>query len=513
MSLGVMVRSGVLLALLGSLVVVPVVPAAAGSPAICGPGDVPETGLQGQVPRAVQLAGFEGFRCGLELVGQNTIRDRGGNHQLAAMGDCAYYTTTALVGANPAYPDTGMAVLDVSDPADPELVDVLRSPGTLDTLEALHAYNGIITASTDNLMDVYEAKDDCRKPVLRSTFRLPVVSHGFRLSDDGRTAYALGHGTANAGEVARYLSVIDLSDPAEPELILEYADHGGHDMDLSPDGNRAYIAGEGGLIILDTSDIQARRDDPEIRVVHHLTWPAGSSITSHTAKWVQRDGRTYILASNEAFKTTCDFRPQAKHIDITDETRPVIVADYGLEVNDPELCNEHMLNQDGLSYNVHYVGVDDKYDTELVFWNWFASGVRVFDFRDPTEPREIAYYNPPVKLDTAQKGGLFGEELLFVDVTTPNMWFQRETGHLWFGSASNGFQVLAFTDAARAANDLRPATGAGAPPEPTPGQDDSPPLAAPSDGGALPATGPAVPVGVAAFLLLGSLALLRRRAP
>ncbi len=124
--------------------------------------------------------------------------------------------------------------------------------------------------------------------MLRSTFRLPVVSHGFRLSDDGKTAYALGHGTANAGKAGRYLAAIDLTDPAKPSLLLEYPEHGGHDMDLSPDGNRAYLAGEGGLLILDVSDVQARRPDPEIRLVKHLTWPAGSSITSHTAKWVQR---------------------------------------------------------------------------------------------------------------------------------------------------------------------------------------------------------------------------------
>lgn len=512
-------HAGVVLSLLAAWLVAVPNAALAASPATCGPGDAPETGLQGQVPRAVQLAGFSGFRCGLELVGQNTVRNRGGNHQLAVMGDCAYYTTTALAGSNPGYPDTGMAVLDVSDPTSPELVSILRSPGTLDTLEALHAYNGIITAATDNVMDVYEARADCRKPVLRSTFRLPVVSHGFRLSDDGRTAYALGHGTANAGKAARYLSVIDVSDPANPTLLLEYPDHGGHDMDLSPDGNRAYIAGEGGLLILDTSDLQARRPDPQIRLIRHLTWPAGLSITSHTAKWVQRNGRTYILAANEAFKTTCDGRPQAKHIDITDETKPVIVAEYGLEVNDAALCTQHALPQDGLSYNVHYVGVDDKHDTELVFWNWFASGVRVFDFRDPTKPQEIAYYNPPVKRDVVQRGGLFGEELAFVDVTTPNMWFRRDTGHLWFGSANNGFQVLAFTPEARARNDLRPPTGVqrapapGAPAGPAgaPSAAQPPPSpASAAQGRALPATGTELPAAAAALLVVALLVLRRR---
>lgn len=422
----------------------------------CGPGDRPETGLQGQISREEQLAGFEGFRCGLRLVGQNTINDRGGNHQLATLGDCAYYTTTALAGANPVYHDTGMAVIDASKPRNPELVDVIRTTGTLETLEALHAYNGIIVAASGNVMDVFDARKDCRKPVLKSSFTLPMATHGFRLSDDGKTAYALGHGpdSWDDGNFNRYLMAVDISNPSKPKTILQYGAHGAHDMDLSPDGNRAYLAGEGGLVILDTSDVQSRKKNPEIREVSKLTWPAGLSITSHTAKWVLIKGKPFILASNEAFKTTCDGRPQARHIDISNERKPVVVAEYGLEVNDADLCNKHNLMADGLSYNVHYIGVDNKFDARVVFWNWFASGVRVFDLAKPTKPREIAYYSPPVKTDVAQKGGLFGEELQWVDLVTPYMWFKPETGHLWIGSANNGFQILEFTARARRIHDL-----------------------------------------------------------
>jgi hypothetical protein len=454
---------GAILAVAASLLLLAPPPAAALSmtdKARCGPGDVPETGLQGQVSRAEQLAGFEGFRCGLKLVGQNTVNDRGGNHQLATMGDCAYYTTTALAGSNPAHPDTGMAVIDASNPRSPQLVDIVRTTGTLETLEALHAYNGVIVAASGNVMDVFVARKDCRKPVLKSSFTLPMATHGFRLSDDGKTAYALGHGpnSWSAGNFNRHLMAIDISDPANPATILQFGQHGAHDMDLSPDGNRAYLAGESGLIILDTSDIQRRKANPEIRVVSKTTWPASLSITSHTAKWVLIKGKPFILASNEAFKTTCDGRPQARHIDISDERNPKVVAEYGLEVNDAELCNEHNLMADGLSYNVHYIGVDNKFDARVVFWNWFASGVRVFDLAKPDKPREIAYYVVAPKRDVAQKGGLFAEEVEFVDLVTPYMWFKPETGHLWIGSVNNGFQILEFTAHARKVNKLPPVT-------------------------------------------------------
>ena len=441
-----------------TLTLLPVVaaPAHAKSPARCGPGDRTEQALQGQVPRSLQLEGFKGYRCGMRLVGQNTVNNRGGNHQLATLGTCAYYATTALAGSNPAYPDNGVAVIDAKRPSNPRLVTVLRTPGALEALEALHAYNGIIAMASGNILDVYDARSDCRKPVHKATFTLPIWTHGFRLSDDGKTVYALGHGAGSTGtRGGRYLVAVDISKPATPRLLLEYPEHGGHDMDLNPAGTRAYIAGEGGLITLDTSQIQRRRANPKIRMISKLTWPAGLSLTSHTAKWVRQGGRRYIIASNEAFKTTCDGRPQARHIDITNERKPKVIVEYGLEVNDADLCNEHRLEQDGLSYNVHYVGVDNKRNARLVFWNWFASGLRVFDIRNPRKPREIAYYNPPVKTDAVQKGGLFAEELQWVDLTTPYMWFKPKTGHVWIGSANNGFQILRFTGHARRVNKLR----------------------------------------------------------
>src|SRR5262245_46412732 len=40
--------------------------------AVCGPGDKPETALQGQVPIGLRMqpGGFQGFSCNLKLLGQ-----------------------------------------------------------------------------------------------------------------------------------------------------------------------------------------------------------------------------------------------------------------------------------------------------------------------------------------------------------------------------------------------------------------------------------------------------------
>jgi len=39
--------------------------------AVCGPGDHPETALQGQVPANLRASGFQGFNCNLRLVSQS----------------------------------------------------------------------------------------------------------------------------------------------------------------------------------------------------------------------------------------------------------------------------------------------------------------------------------------------------------------------------------------------------------------------------------------------------------
>src|SRR5438128_7513054 len=71
--------------------------------AVCGPGDKPETALQGQVPIALRMqpGGFQGFSCNLKLLAQ--VRGDGANWQTAEWREgkgknkkvCAYHGTAA----------------------------------------------------------------------------------------------------------------------------------------------------------------------------------------------------------------------------------------------------------------------------------------------------------------------------------------------------------------------------------------------------------------------------------
>src|SRR3954463_16548371 len=72
----------------------------------CGRNDLPETGLQGEVPARDQVSGraLKGYNCGLALVGHAALKGIPAN--MAWAGHCAYVATIG----------EGVNVVDVSDP-------------------------------------------------------------------------------------------------------------------------------------------------------------------------------------------------------------------------------------------------------------------------------------------------------------------------------------------------------------------------------------------------------------
>ena len=99
--------------------------AQAASFCVPGPGDRPETGLQGAIPLAERTApgGFQGFWCGTRKVAQHTLFDRGSFGDVQFIGRCAYASMRDPSDLNA--PTTGTAVLDVTVPSAPTFVQML----------------------------------------------------------------------------------------------------------------------------------------------------------------------------------------------------------------------------------------------------------------------------------------------------------------------------------------------------------------------------------------------------
>ena len=484
--------------------------------ATCGPEDHPEIALQGQVPAPLRASGFHGFNCNLTLIGQS--RGDGANWQTAEFRDgqlntgeneegednrlrgghiCAYHGTSfSAVNRT----QTGVRVLDVTDPTDPTPTAYLTTASMLDPWESLKvnerrqllAANNGHNGGAGPEVDVYDVSGDCRFPqFLTSTavgkadgstgIPAPVTGHEGSWAPDGLTYYG--------GDLAHFQYVaVDMTDPTEPRLIATFNTGLGagppyanaHGLSISEDGNRAYfvtavyssfvdlttlgnpdVVPNNGLIIADISEIQARKPNPKMSIVSKLLWRDGKA-AQHTIN-VKIRGKPYIIFVDEGgsggntpagWQAACAAGlpawPYARIIDISDETKPKIVSRLMLEVEDPANCSmvlPDLIGRASFTYGSHYCSVDNRKNATTLACGYFNSGIRVFDIRDPRRPKEIAYYNPagtttpsPGSNHVRPGGWVAGGP----DWCTAQVHLDAQRGTLWTTCQDNGLLVLKF---------------------------------------------------------------------
>jgi hypothetical protein len=445
--------------------------------AVCGPGDLAETGLQGEVPVADQDSGRSklGYTCNMRLVGHNDILGKGSYAQLTWYGDCAYVLTN---------PNDAIGVIDASDPTQPRLVQIM--PLDVEkTHEGMHANaaRGILIVPGGNIAPqigtakfaIYDIAADCTRPRLLTVYDSGILGpgvHAGAFSADGMTYYAT---FATAGPC---IAVIGLDDLSHPTTIGTYgATYHCHDLDLSRDGTRAYIGSYGtiaeavatlnplptdnlgtsanptgprGLEIVDTSEIQSRKTNPKIRRIGVL-----NSGRPHSQLVTQIRGRRFVFGSNEGSCASGG----ARAVDVTEEQHPTIAAELALEYNVSPKCPLEWARVNSGSdpldtgvrsnaifmYWSHMFGTDSAEDTsdagepldpQILFMTAFGSGLRAIDISDPVHPRELGYYNPPVPASTNAT----------VDVSLTWIRYRPESGQIWFGSKLAGFNIVEFTN-------------------------------------------------------------------
>ena len=496
----------------------------------CGPGSIPEPGMQGRVAADDVDSGRvkSGYRCNIEQIGRAGIA--GGfkveRYVDEAGRECAYYDTTLLFPTNVAnlsQQPTGVHVLDMSNPAKPKRTAELLTPAMQSPHESLvlNAARGLLVAVAGNpftapgQVDVYDVSADCRNPVLQSSAPVGVLGHESGFAPDGKTFYAasLGGGT---------LTAVDLTNPKTPTPVF-VGRYDTHSLSISGDGRTAYLAaGPGfprnefgvpqdfsGLLIIDVSEIQERKPNPSTRVIGAVSWQS-VTIPQNTIP-ITVKGHPYIVETDE-FALTEDgkFRANAKRvgaariIDIKDPAKPRVISNLRLEVHQPEnrddIAGDPGASSPTQGYAGHYCNVPQRKDPGIVACSFITSGLRVFDIRDPRHPKEIAYFVPPLEPGDSSYA-----------MSSPS--FVPERQEIWYSDANSGFYSLRLTNGVwqpgrnQADEDGGPANGG-------PGGDGG---TAPSDGvapgdapRALPATGAGVPILLGAAVA-GVAALLRPR--
>ncbi|UTI66683.1 hypothetical protein NBH00_10850 [Paraconexibacter antarcticus] len=496
------------------------------APATCGPGSSVENGLDGQVPLADRLDGrsSKGYSCNLKLVGQ--YQGEGSSWVSQSYGACAYMSTR--------WPDTeksrGVQVLDVSDTAHPTLAGTLTSPAMLGPWESLkvNSQRGLLAAAFggpiigDGFVEIYDIRTDCRRPrLLGSISAVDLLRHfsGERsdVPTDLNAATLLGHEgnwspDGNTYWVSSFVggvvTAIDVRDPSAPRIVWTGStgiiNHG---FSLSQDGNTLYMAQVGnlaetitgaplgafqgiepnGLKIFDVTAIQSRAAHPTISPLGHAYWTDGG--IGQMSIPISYGSHPYLVFVDELNEGG------ARIIDIADAQAPRVISKLKLQIQMPQNIDVARRDVGGtgpFTYDSHYCTVDRQQDPTTIACGYFDSGVRVFDIRDPSAPREVAYFNPPAQL--GRNGELKGSEhaggpgvialtalfhggdaaghpqvggalpILNTDWCSSPPAFVRD--QLWVTCQDNGFMALKFTNGAYpikpgCPNSVGPVSGAG----------------------------------------------------
>lgn len=435
----------------------------------CGPGDLPET-TQGRVPLADFTSGRAalGYTCNaseVSHIGGDDGPNAGsqGGYRVYRYVDpaghvCAFYDTTLLFPANSTSqsgPDTGVWVLDMSDPANPVHTATLSSPAMQSPHESFsfNAARGLLGAVLANpafyhgQFDVWDASEDCRYPKFRSSLPMGVLGHEGSFAPDGNTYYAsslFGH----------TLTAIDTTNPSITRTIWTDTRWNVHGMNLSQDGNLMYFADLArngandfefagsetkGLTVLDVSEIQARALNPQAHVVSHLTWPHVS--TPQTNIPVVIGGRDYLIEIDEF--GSGDNVGAARIIDIGNPAAPAVVSNMRLAVNNADQQAGDQQNDPNATnslqgYTGHYCGVPSRVNPGIVACSFILSGLRVFDIHNPARPIEIAYFNKPA---TTTQFGLEGEGPQGAYAMSQPA-FDVARHQIWYSDGNSGFYVV-----------------------------------------------------------------------
>ncbi|MET3622013.1 LVIVD repeat-containing protein [Burkholderia ambifaria] len=426
-------------------------------------------------------------------------------------GQTCFYHATMGANAlfnNPDAPprvNPGVPVIDITDPAQPVRVSSLTSTSMIDPWESLrvNVARGILAA--DNGLgggggpeiDLYDIASDCTRPQLLAS--VPVgtgadggivpaakpLGHEGGFSPDGLTYYV-------GGAFTKAYYAVDLTVPTRPKMIsaISLSDLGmgtfSHGLSVSQDGTRAYFVasgnggaavgmgapplndanatGDNGFFVVDTSEVQNRRPNAQMHRIATVPVRDGS-IAQHTISFSVA-GKPYLIEVDEggagglqdpgatAVKAACNAGvapfPMGHIYDMSNEATPRLVSELRLETHAIANCSKVIPDIAGLTtftYGAHYCSVDNRQNATALACSYFNSGIRVFDIRDPSKPKEIAYYNPA----SAKSPGAGSAHLMFgqyraggPDWCASRLDFDFDRHLLTTACQDNGMLVLSF---------------------------------------------------------------------
>ncbi len=392
----------------------------------------------------------------------------------------------------------GTSILDVTDPKNP--VYLAHIPGAVGDGEAGAAQ---MTRICDGKT---LGKGDPNRFYLLRTFgregheihdvttpsEPKVIWRHLGMSDTHKNYWECGGGIAYLvsrpkGWRARIVEVFDLSDPSNPVKIRDFGLDGQQPgatgavpvtvhglVSTGSKGNRLYLAygtNRGGILqIVDREKLlkgpkepttenllypQIGRLDMTPLVGAHTAMPLGRIKIEEFAKDADKGDREFVMIVNETFREECgEARQMVWFVDSTIEKYPMVVSNWTVPEASGNFCTRggrfggHSSNED----------MGPPYYQKLTFITYFNAGVRVLDVRNPYQPKEVAYFIPPISKATVQRCGLIdGKQRCSNATIQSNNAETDDRGYIYVADRSNtGLHILELTGEARAIAGLPP---------------------------------------------------------
>jgi len=323
----------------------------------------------------------------------------------------------------------GVSVIDVTDPANPEIVNFIPSPNkdtwhikvrVADNIMILPCeYAGFLPNRDQKLavkgVRIFDAKNPLEPKELGFW---ECGGNGVHRSwwNGGRYAYLTAGQSGVKGAVqggrpgqTRAVVTLDISDPANPKEISKYwlpGQRGEPDGvvkwrpgdTIHPHGppmvigDRMYVGyWDGGFAIIDVSD----PSNPEL-ISHRCLYPELSGGCTHTA--MALPSRKLLIVVDECTAYNCYEGPKNVWVfDIQDETNPELISKFPTPKPPPTSPYESFCQKGGRfgPHNVHEPRKGSLIDEKTIYVTWCNAGLRIFDLSNPAMPEERAYFIPP----------------------------------------------------------------------------------------------------------------------
>jgi hypothetical protein len=182
-----------------------------------------------------------------------------------------------------------------------------------------------------------------------------------------------------------------------------------------------------------------------VKEISRLTWDK-PTIPQNAIPFTSH-GKPYVLEFDEY--TAGTLNPNAspddvgagRIIDISDEKKPRVVSLMRLQIDQPKEHHDATAAGDpgtgnrAQGYAAHYCNIPTRVDPKIVACSFIASGLRLFDIRKLTAPKEIAYFVAPPR-PRAENGGTDSDFAMSMPAFDPA---HRE---VWYTDGESGFYDL-----------------------------------------------------------------------